>query len=322
MERRARVKAYAKINLDLHVLNRRPDGYHELRTVYQTISLADDLEISFRTARPSRITADCDLEIPDNLVVRAAELALEAMRVRGEVWMRLRKRIPMGAGLGGGSSDAAAVLLALPILANRPIALEKMIELACRLGSDVPFFLLGGTALGVGRGEEVYPLPDLGRARGLLVAPELHISTAEAYQALRRGLTLAAPENIISSFQSCIWHRSVGTPGSGGTPWGSNDFEAAVFARHPRLRRLKRKLARLGAEPAQMTGSGSALYGIFHTKEDLETAFTKFRRERIFPFEFLSRAAYHARWRRCLREFASEEGWPPRSRQARQGTTS
>jgi len=314
MERRARVRAYAKINLDLHVLNRRPDGYHELRTVYQTISLADDLEISFRPARQSRITVDCGVEIPNNLAARAAELALEAMRVRGEVRMRLNKQIPLGAGLGGGSSDAAAVLLALPVLAKRPIELEKMIKLACRLGSDVPFFLLGGTALGVGRGEEVYPLPDLRRAQGLLVAPELHIATAEAYQALGRGLTLAAPENIISSFQSCIWHRSVGTPGAGGAPWGSNDFEDVVFARHPRLRRLKRTLVRLGAEPAQMTGSGSALYGIFRTKEDLKNAFTRLERERVFPFEFLSRAAYHASWRRCLREFASEEGWPPRSR--------
>lgn len=322
MERRARVKAYAKINLDLRVLNRRPDGYHELRTVYQTISLADELEIAFRPSRRTRIEAECSVEIPDNLVVKAAELALEAMRARGEVWLRLKKRIPMGAGLGGGSTDAAAVLLALPVLAGRPVSLPKLLELACRLGSDVPFLLLGGTALGVGRGEEVYPLPDVGRARGLLVAPEVHVSTAEAYRALGRGLTLAAPENIISSFQSCIWHRSVGAPGAERRPSGTNDFEGVVFARHPRLRRLKETLARLGAEPARMTGSGSALYGIFRTQEDLENALTKLEGERVFPFEFLSRAAYHARWRRCLRMFASEEGWPPRSRQASQDITS
>lgn len=322
MERRARVKAYAKINLDLRVLNRRPDGYHELRTVYQTISLADDLEISFRPARRNRIETECSLEIPDNLVVKAAELALEAMRARGEVWLRLKKRIPMGAGLGGGSSDAAAVLLALPVLVGKSISPAKLLELACRLGSDVPFFLFGGTALGVGRGEEVYPLPDVGRARGLLVAPELHVSTAEAYQALGRGLTFPASANIISSFQSCIWHLSVGAPGAEKTPSGTNDFEDVVFARHPGLKRLKRTLARLGAEPALMTGSGSALYGIFHTKEGLDRALTKLKGERIFPFEFLSRAAYHARWRRCLGAFASEEGWPPKSRKASPAITS
>jgi 4-diphosphocytidyl-2-C-methyl-D-erythritol kinase len=322
MERRARVKAFAKINLELRVLHKRPDGYHELRTVYQTISLADDLEISFRKARRSRVEVACDVDIADNLAGRAAELALEAMRVRGEVGIRLQKRIPMGAGLGGGSSDAAAVLLALPVLAGRPLRLEELLALAGRLGSDVPFFLLGGTALGVGRGEEVYPLPDAGRAKGLLVAPDVHVSTAEAYRALGRELTTAPQGNIISSFQSCVWDQWAGAPASGKTPGGINDFETVVFARHPRLRRLRQELARLGAERALMSGSGSALYGIFRTRKQIEAARASLGRERLIPFAFVSRAAYRSVWRRCLREWIGEEGWPPRSQKVSRATTS
>src|ERR1022692_3770988 len=116
--RRARVRALAKINPDLRVLGKRPDGYHEIRTIFQTISLADTLDLAFTPGRKTSIELDDPLAIPDNLVVRAARLALDAMRVTGRLQMRLRKRIPMGAGLGGGSSDAAAALLALPALAG------------------------------------------------------------------------------------------------------------------------------------------------------------------------------------------------------------
>jgi 4-diphosphocytidyl-2-C-methyl-D-erythritol kinase len=146
--RRARVRALAKINLDLRVLGKRPDGFHELRT----ISLADTLEIAYTPARKTEISLVDRLAIADNLVVRAARLAMEAMRATGRIEMRLTKRIPMGAGLGGGSSDAAAVLLALPALAGRAMDLPKLCSIAEQLGSDVPFFLLGGTAVGIGRG--------------------------------------------------------------------------------------------------------------------------------------------------------------------------
>ena len=155
-----RVRALAKINLDLRVLGKRPDGFHELRTVFQTISLADTLDIAFTPGRRTEIALEDALHIEDNLVKRAARMATDAMRITGRVEMRLVKRIPMGAGLGGGSSDAAAVLLSLPVLARRAIALPKLSAIAAELGSDVPFFLLGGTAAGIGRGTEVYPLPD------------------------------------------------------------------------------------------------------------------------------------------------------------------
>jgi hypothetical protein len=157
--RRVRVRALAKLNLDLRVLGKRPDGYHELRTIFQTISLADSLEIAFTPGRKTVVELQDSLAIPDNLVTRAAHLAMEAMGAGGCVEIRLTKRIPMGAGLGGGSSDAAAVLLALPVLAGRKLDLAKLSELGQQLGSDVPFFLLGGTAVGIGRGTNSFPSP-------------------------------------------------------------------------------------------------------------------------------------------------------------------
>jgi len=158
-----RLRALAKINLDLRVLGKRPDGFHELRTIFQTISLADTIDIAFTPGRKTSIEVEDGLGIPDNLAARAARVALEAMGVTGRVEMRIRKRIPMGAGLGGGSSDAAAVLLALAVLAGREVELPELCAMAEQLGSDVPFFLLGGRAVGIGRGSELFRCR---RARG------------------------------------------------------------------------------------------------------------------------------------------------------------
>src|SRR5262249_48591317 len=157
-------------------------------TVFQTISLADTIEVEFTAARRTKITIDDPAGIPDNLVVRAARAVLEAARVKGQVHFRLSKKIPMGGGLGGGSSNAAAVLLALPVLAGKFLPLNSLIELGSSLGSDVPFFLIGGTALGLGRGTELYPLPEVREEPILVVAPGVHVSTPEAYKALGRGL--------------------------------------------------------------------------------------------------------------------------------------
>src|SRR6516164_8218268 len=155
-----RLRSFAKINLDLRVLNRRADAYHELRTVFQTISLADTIDIEYRRG-PTRIEIKSNLNIPDNLIVRAADSVLRATGRSGRFDFVLHKRIPVGGGLGGGSSNAATVLLALPFLLRKPLPMEKLMELGAGLGSDVPFFLLGGTAIGLGRGTELYPLPEV-----------------------------------------------------------------------------------------------------------------------------------------------------------------
>ena len=254
-----RVPAYAKLNLGLRVLYKRPDGYHELRTVFQTISLADRLDISFTPARTTKIVIHGTPEIPDNLVERATHLALKAMRIHGVVLFHLKKNIPPGAGLGGGSSDAAAVLLALPVLTGKILTADQLHTIATELGSDVPFFLHGGTALGLGRGEELYPLPDRSAAHGLLVVPEVHSSTAEAYRDLSPRLTSIPLQNKLNSFQQEVWQSVAGR----GIAVDGNDFEAVVFARHRGLRQIKEQLIRFGAEAAAMTGSGSAIYGSF-----------------------------------------------------------
>jgi 4-diphosphocytidyl-2-C-methyl-D-erythritol kinase len=308
MTTKVRVPAYAKLNLGLRVLYRRPDGFHELRTVFQTISLADRLDIEFTPSRSTRIQIEGTPDIADNLVERACRLSLEAMKIHAHVHFTLRKSIPTGAGLGGGSSDAAAVLLALPALARKTLPAAS---LAAQLGSDVPFFLYGGTALGLGRGEELYPLPDLLAARGLLVVPNVHSSTAEAYRDLSPTLTSIRLQNKLDSFQGEVWRAGI----------DGNDFEEVVFARHPELKRIKQRLSRLGAKPAAMTGSGSAIFGIFADSEKLNRARKSFPDTTVFPISFLSRAQYRSAWRqalgRALHLRAEGNPWPPQSLSAR-----
>ena len=318
MTRAARVPAYAKINLGLRVLYQRPDGFHEIRTVFQTISLADRLDISCTLGRVTSVSVEGTPDIADNIAARAAHGVLEALGLRARVRIGLRKRIPTGAGLGGGSSDAAAVLLALPVLAGRNLRPDVLTQLALRLGSDVPFFLYGGRAVGLGRGEELYPLPEGSAVRGLLVAPAIHSSTAEAYRDLSAELTLIQLQNKLNSFRSDIWQS--------GKIGAANDFESVVCARHPRIGQIRDRLRRLGANPAALTGSGSAVFGVFNDPERLlrtQTAFPQaaFPDDKIFAFSFLTRNQYRARWRRALAVHArpNRDGvpvWPLLSRYA------
>jgi 4-diphosphocytidyl-2-C-methyl-D-erythritol kinase len=319
--RRARLLAFAKINLDLRVLYRREDNYHELRTIFQTISVADRIDVSFTPSRKTTIRVSGNVSIPDNLMVRAAGSCLDVMRVTGEVEFALDKRIPMGAGLGGGSSDAAAVLIALPVLAGKILGLPALLRLAGELGSDVPFFLLGGAAVAVGRGTELYPLPDGPPRAGVVVAPEVHVSTSDAYRRLSAELTSESQQNKIVSFQSQAWQGSVGGAGKGVPTSGENDFESVVFRQHPALKAIKRRLEKLGARPAMMSGSGSAVFGLFQGREQVQRALPlvreAFREERVFPITLVSRAKYRSEWWKRLRSHTRENQWPPQSRYAR-----
>jgi 4-diphosphocytidyl-2-C-methyl-D-erythritol kinase len=308
--RQARVRALAKINLDLRVLGKRPDGYHELRTIFQTISLGDTIEIQFTPGRKADVQLEDPLAISDNLVLKAARLVMESAEIKGQAVMRLTKKIPMGAGLGGGSSDAAAVLLALPVLAGRVLSWATLSGMALTLGSDVPFFLSGGTAVGVGRGAEIFPLPDEPSLRGVLVAPPIHISTAEAYRRLTPRLTTESQQNKIFSFQSIVWNGSVSKE-------GRNDFEAVLFDQHKRLRDLKRKLLRAGASHALMTGSGSAVFGLFLSRDELENGLCALEGENRFRISLVNRSRYRTMWWRALKEHIDRKTWPPPSRYAR-----
>jgi 4-diphosphocytidyl-2-C-methyl-D-erythritol kinase len=298
---RITVPALAKLNLDLRVLHKRPDGYHELRTIFQTISLRDTLTIDYETARRTQIEIASTIDIADNLIARAARLVLDHLRLKAAIRFSLVKHIPIGAGLGGGSSNAAAVLMALPALAGRRIESLERIRLAEALGSDVPFFLYGGTALGVGRGTELYPLPGIDTREALVIHSGVHVSTGEAYAALGRqtsdALTSGTNSPILREFQTIAWALA-----------GSclerfplkNDFEQAVFAAHPELRRSVRKLRRLGAVMAKLTGSGSAIFGIFPEAGDARRAAPAFAAGTAFPVRFVSRRQYRTMWRKAL----------------------
>lgn len=308
--RRARVRAYAKINLSLKVLNRRADGFHEIRTVFQTVGLADTLELAYAPGRGAAIRLDDGLGIANNLVERAARAFFEETGAKGTLEIVLRKKIPMGGGLGGGSSDAAATLLALAGLCGRKAPMEALHRMAAWLGSDVPFFLYGGTALGLGRGEELYPLADARPLPLLILAPPLHVSTPEAYRALGRpDLTSGPGVPKLNSFQAFVWGGLSG-------PQAENDFEGPVFSLHPELKRWRDKLIRLGAHAARLSGSGAALYGVFPDRAKLQGALPRFHTEPLQTFRttFLTGARYRARMIASLSEHVVEKQWPPRSR--------
>jgi 4-diphosphocytidyl-2-C-methyl-D-erythritol kinase len=288
-----RVPAFAKVNLRLEVLGRRPDGYHELRTIFQSISLHDD--IVFRAAsRPGielAIRGNLELEsepVEHNLVYRAVEALRRALRIRSGVRLELIKRIPAGRGLGGGSSDAAAGLIGYLRFAGRTLPAERLVEIAASLGADVPFFLFSGRALGIGRGNEIYPLPDIPRRAVLVVSPQgISVPTADAYRWLRaRRVTLTKPAADPKLWRFCAlcWSSLGGSL--------SNDFEAAVFGRHPRLAAIKRVLLRGGAMEAALAGSGSAVFGLFQYPAQARRAALGFSNEQTFVCETLSRERY------------------------------
>ncbi len=317
MPERVRLRSLAKVNLYLRVLNKRPDGFHELRTIFQTISLADTMDVEYRPGR-SRIELRSNVDIADNLVVKAADSVMKATHRTGRLGFVLQKRIPLGGGLGGGSSNAAAVLLALPVLLGRPLALEKLMELGAGLGSDVPFFLLGGTAVGLGRGTELYPLPDIPPRPALVIAPGIHSSTPDAYARLGREPSAGPCSAAIDRFQSMAW--GIANAALLTDSGGCNDFERVVFSRHPLLKSIKGKLLNLGARQALMSGSGSSLYGIFPSRELRDQAAESFRkdfaRDKIYSVTMISRSRYRALWRRQLAAPLDSKVWPPQDRYA------
>src|SRR4029077_11986851 len=284
-----RISAFAKINLRLHILGKRSDGFHELRTIFQTISLHDELQL-----RPSRrpeislnINGNSSLSsepIEKNLVYRAVNALRRELKVRGGVEINLKKTIPAGRGLGGGSSDAAAALLGYLRLTKKKLPPARLLEIASSLGADVPFFLLGGRALGVNKGDEIYPLPDIPRLHLLVVSPaDIHVPTPDAYRWLKaKPLRLTKPAINPKLFEFCALCLSA--QGSG----LSNDFERPVFRRHPRLDKIKRRLLQRGAAEASLAGSGSAVFGVFPSPAMARRAAAGFPHDQTFVCETIS----------------------------------
>ncbi len=290
MTSRVVVRSFAKINLALAVLGSREDGYHEIRTVLQSIDLHDILEI-----RPSpALDLECegleDVPLHENLVWRAATRLQREYPVGG-AHISLRKKIPPGSGLGGGSSNAAAALLGLIRLWGLDVPPGRLRDLAGDLGADVPFFLSGGMAIGIGRGDEVYPLPDLPSCNVVVVYPGLSISTTEAYGQLSQRLTPETSRNRIQLFCSSL--------GAGSwLPTGIfNDFERVILAGHEPVREARDLLTERGATATLLSGSGSSVFGFFRSEESALAASSAIEREawRVFPAKTLSRSGFFQR---------------------------
>jgi 4-diphosphocytidyl-2-C-methyl-D-erythritol kinase len=291
-----RIPAFAKINLRLEILGKRADGFHEIRTVFQTISLQDELRLK-SSRKPSielQLHGNDSLSaepIEKNLVYRAADALRHELNLRQGVSIELRKRIPAGRGLGGGSSDAAVALIGYLRLAKKRLPRERLFEIAANLGSDVPFFLEGGRALGIGKGEEIYPLPDIPKLHILVVSPKsIHVPTPDAYRWLNSPqlhvsqLTNSGGTSKLYRFCALSWNLQ-------GSPL-LNDFEDAVFRQHPRLAEIKRDMLQNGATEALLAGSGSAVIGVFPSPAKARRAAVGFPLDQTFVCETVSRDSY------------------------------
>ena len=291
--------AFAKINLRLRVLGRRDDGYHEIETAFQTITLHDRL--TFEPLDGGRVELSCDsAEVPadeSNLVHRAALALRGRYGVRAGARVTLEKRIPAQAGLGGGSADAAVALLGLARLWRLAPGPAELAELGARLGADVPFFLTGGTALGTGTGTTITALEDAPARHLVVVTPGVKVSTAEAYEALN------AP--ALTKVEGAA-NLSVSRAGSGisGSTCEAlrNDFEAVVFQLHPEIGRAREALLGAGARGALLSGSGSSVFGFFDSEGEAERAQRALgpgTGRRVFACATLSRAEYSRALGRC-----------------------
>ena len=283
-----KIRSFAKINLALSVLGRRLDGYHDIQTIFQTVDLSDELEFSDSAQLDLHCEDFPDIRPEENLVWRAATLLSSAVDKKSGAAVTLKKRIPAGAGLGGGSGDAAATLLGLRRFWNLKVPDSDLLSLAEKLGSDVPFFLSGGTALGTGRGEKINPLPDSPRRHLVIIFPGIHVSTAEAYRSLNLGLTSSEEDHRIQHF---IGQVQAGRSYLTGI---FNDFEASVLTAYPPVMEAKRFLEQRGATATLLSGSGSSVFGFFSSEESAFAASRNVPREawRVFPAKTLSRAEY------------------------------
>jgi 4-diphosphocytidyl-2-C-methyl-D-erythritol kinase len=327
---RVSVRSFAKINVGLYIGPPRPDGFHELRTIYQAIALHDRIAVSVE--RGSGIEIRCaDERVPTgdkNTCFRVAARVLNALKIERKVRIEIEKKLPIQGGLGGASSNAVATLLALELGLKKQISGPEKLRIAADVGSDLPLFLVGGTVLGVGRGEEVYPLPDLPTTYCVVAVPEIGVSTPQAFadwdqlmaskavaekteSAVVNGeaaaarnaskLTLCNHSDRMNEFSRRLssWLSGLtqvsGRPASGVPAMGrgraetplldlvrtgiENDFEQVVFPKYPALRDVKRVLERVGATYASLSGSGSAIYGLFRTRGAAESAVLKLRRQ-------------------------------------------
>lgn len=272
------VRAFAKINLYLRILSKRADGFHDIETIMQNISLYDEL---FMEDGENGIIVDCDdAAVPSgegNICHKAAALMMNISGKKG-IRINLRKSIPSGAGLGGGSSDAAAVLTALNRLWEMKLPASKLMEMAAGLGSDVPFFLAGGRALCRGRGEVIEKLPDQEKAYFVLVKPDESVPTKWAYEEYDRLLAAGGYECFGSKEGGMVCSQKPAA-------YYENDFEKVVLSKYPGIKKAKSMLLSAGAKTALLTGSGSSVFGAAEDRAQAEKILSDIKR--AYPLSFL-----------------------------------
>ncbi len=282
--------SFAKINLLLRILGRRDDNFHELRTVFQTVSLKDYLTFG----KHEEIVLTCgDDKIPlddNNLIVKAAKLLREEFKITKGASIHLEKNIPAPGGLGGGSSNAAVALIGLSRLWKIKMNLRRLEELGNLLGSDVPFFFHGGTALGTERGNKIAEMADINPESMLIVTPDIAVSTAEAFEKINApNLTNISSKSIL---QICRSEADLLV-----SPLTNlvNDFENPIFNIEPEIRLVKQKLLSFGAAQALLSGSGASVFAVFKSVQNLQKAFDNLKSEhdwRVFSARTISRREY------------------------------
>jgi len=296
------IRSYAKINLGLRIGACREDGFHELRTIYQTIGVHDLIRV--QAGRGVGIEIRCkNPKVPQdetNTCWRVTERMLKVLKKRAKVTITITKNLPVQGGMGAGSSNAVATLLALEQELGARLDPAQKLQIAAEVGSDLPLFLVGGTILGIGRGEQVFPLPDLVSMPCVIATPPIAVSTPKAFadwdekfepgSARYEKLTPDKASGTINEFSTSVFSWLMGT--TAGVPAKSgdraetplldlvragieNDFERVVFPQYPELRDVKRVLEREGARYASLSGSGSTVYGLFEGAEAAERASSK-----------------------------------------------
>jgi 4-diphosphocytidyl-2-C-methyl-D-erythritol kinase len=339
------VRSFAKINLGLYIGEARPDGFHDLRTVYQTIALHDVIRVSVGRGTGTEIKCE-DPRVPcneANTCYRIAERVLESLDAAGRVTIEIEKKLPVQGGLGAGSSNAVATLIGLERALKKKLPQAARLRMASDVGSDLPLFLVGGTVLGLGRGEEVYPVEDLPALPTVLVTPDSGVSTPRAFAdwdalgeispaELRSGRMgeRPVPTSVSASTAAQLTPRGgsdrlielgrvlsawlwLDSPNTGALARGrsragsllsdlvrtgiENDFERVVFPQYPELRDMKGALERAGAVYASLSGSGSALYGLFRDRASAARAVRLLRKQGLqaVATTTLTRAQY---WKR------------------------
>jgi 4-diphosphocytidyl-2-C-methyl-D-erythritol kinase len=313
------VRSFAKINLGLYIGTRRADGFHPLRTVYQTIALHDEVRVN--VSRGSGIEIVCsDPRVPldsSNTCYRITEQAMSALKALGRVTITIEKKLPVQGGLGAASSNAVAAMIGLQKAIKKTLCTSEQLRIAAAVGSDLPLFVVGGTVLGVGRGEEVFPLPDLPATAIVVVTPDVGVSTPRAFADwdARSELTRPDGSDRLSEAGRALsaWLRGnshAGAPakvgGRDGNPLSDlvrtgieNDFEKVVFSQYPELRDIKRALERAGSRYASLSGSGSTLYGLFESAEKAARAVSRLRKHglKAIATRTLTRRDY---WKKSL----------------------